>query len=302
MFDEHNSFIYSTATHIKYMFLEGKTTGTFRSIEEPVYLTFFQRNQIFALTRQGEVEIFPVDNTDYLFKIALQNKNLQEVKEILSKGQLCGRSIVYYLKEQGYSEIALFFEQDVRQRFDLALSCGNLQVGFETAKELKEKDLFLKLAQTALALGNYEIPEKCFQINREFDKLNFFYAATGSNDKLTKMGQLAQQLDDPMLKYNSSLLTADVVERCKTLVETGQLALAYLSARTHNLTDMVEFIEQEMQDSQTIDAMQVMDETEKLLKKGKALAPLRPIIPGIGGQMPQWPMVNLRAREAERAA
>lgn len=64
----------------------------------------------------------------------------------MSKGQLCGRSIVFYLKEQGYSEIALFFEQDIRQRFDLALSCGNLQVGFETAKELKEKDLFTRLA------------------------------------------------------------------------------------------------------------------------------------------------------------
>lgn len=71
VFDELNSFIYSTATHIKYMFLEGKTSGTFRSIEQPVYLTFFLRSQIFALTRQGEVEIFPVDNTDYLFKIAL---------------------------------------------------------------------------------------------------------------------------------------------------------------------------------------------------------------------------------------
>ena len=92
------------------MFLEGKTSGTFRSIEQPVYITFFLRNQIYALTRQGEVEIFPVDNTDYLFKIALQNKNLQDVKTILSKGQLCGRSIVFYLKEQGYSEIALFFE------------------------------------------------------------------------------------------------------------------------------------------------------------------------------------------------
>jgi coatomer subunit alpha len=187
IFDELNSFVYSTATHIKYMFLEGKTTGTFRSIDQPVYLTFFLRNQIYALTRQGEVEVFPVDNTDYLFKIALHNRNLQEVKDILYKGQLCGRSIVYYLKEQGYSEIALFFEQDVRQRFDLALSCGNLQVGLETAKQLKEKDLFLKLAQTALALGNYEIPEKCYQLNREFDKLNFFYATTGSQDKLHKM-------------------------------------------------------------------------------------------------------------------
>jgi len=60
------------------------------------------------------MEIFPVDNTDYLFKIALSQKNLQEVKEILSKGTLCGRSIVSYLKDEGYSEIALFFEKDLR--------------------------------------------------------------------------------------------------------------------------------------------------------------------------------------------
>jgi coatomer protein complex subunit alpha (xenin) len=70
-FDEANSFVYSTSTHIKYMFLEGKTTGTFRSIEEPVYVSFFMKSTFFAITRQGEMEIYPVDNTDYLFKIAL---------------------------------------------------------------------------------------------------------------------------------------------------------------------------------------------------------------------------------------
>ena len=85
-FDETNSFVYSTSTHIKYMFLEGKTTGTFKSIEEPVYVSFFMKNTFFALTRQGEMEIYNVDNTDYLFKIALQEKNLVKVKEILSKG------------------------------------------------------------------------------------------------------------------------------------------------------------------------------------------------------------------------
>lgn len=103
----------------------------------------------------------------------------------------------------------------------MALSCGNLQVGIETAKELKDKELFIKLAQTALALGNNEIPEKCFQINKEMDKLNFFYAVTGAHEKLQKMGQLAEHIGDPMLKYNSSLLTANVEERVKTLMETG---------------------------------------------------------------------------------
>lgn len=130
-----------------------------------------------------------------------------------------------------------------------------MQVGLETAKQLKEKDLFVKLAQTALALGNLEIPEKCYQANKELEKLNFFYAATGSQEKLSKMSQLAERLEDPMLKYNSSLLNADASARVRCLVDAGQLALAYLTARSHNLTDMVEFIEQEMQDSTEIDAV-----------------------------------------------
>lgn len=56
------------------------------------------------------MEAITVNNTDYLFKIALQKKNLMEVKEILGQGTLCGNTIVSYLKEQGHSEIALFFE------------------------------------------------------------------------------------------------------------------------------------------------------------------------------------------------
>lgn len=83
-----------------------------------------------------------MNTTDYQFKLALQQKDLAQVKEILQQGNLCGHSIVSYLKEQGHSEIALFFESDLKQRFNLALASGNVQVAFEAAKELKEKDLF----------------------------------------------------------------------------------------------------------------------------------------------------------------
>ena len=44
-FDEYNAFIYSTSTHIKYLFCEGKTAGTFKSIDEPLYVSFV--NSIF---------------------------------------------------------------------------------------------------------------------------------------------------------------------------------------------------------------------------------------------------------------
>lgn len=87
-----------------------------------------------------------INNTDYQFKLALQRNDLIKVREILGQGSLCGNAIVSYLKDQGHSEIALFFEKSPLQRFNLALSCGNLQVAFDSAKELNEKEHFIKLA------------------------------------------------------------------------------------------------------------------------------------------------------------
>jgi hypothetical protein len=72
-----------------------------------------------------------------------------------------------------------------------------------------------------MVLGNYEITEKCYQITRQFDKLNFFYATTGSIDKLHKMGGVAQSLNDPMLRYNTATLTANVSEKVRILAENG---------------------------------------------------------------------------------
>lgn len=79
------------------------------------------------------------------------------------------------------------------------------------------------------------------------------------------MGMLASQLQDPILRFNNSILTGNIEERVKTLVETGQLALAYLTARTHNLTEMVEILEYEIQESDTLDSVMILDETEKLI-------------------------------------
>lgn len=144
------------------------------------------------------------------------------MREILSRGTLCGRSIICYLKEQGYSEIALFFEKDTKQRYNLALASGNISVAIEAAQELKEPQLFLNLAQTAVSLGNYNFTEKCFQETRSFDKLNFFYTVTGSVSKLNKMqGVAASAAGDPTLRFNTATLNANAEEKVRTLMETG---------------------------------------------------------------------------------
>ena len=197
--------------------------------------------------------------------MALQQKNLLEVKEILSKGNLCGHSIVSYLKEQGHSEIALFFEQDLKQRFSLAIACGNLQVAFDSAAELKDKECFNKLAQTSMALGNYEITEKCYQITRQFDKLNFFYATTGSLSKLQKMHGVAQSLNDPMLRYNTATLTANVSEKVRVLAENGQVPLAYMTAKSHGLEEFAKTLENTLIESEEFDHERIFREVSKFI-------------------------------------
>jgi hypothetical protein len=42
------------------------------------------KNLVYAFNRQGEMQIIEINNTDYMFKLALAQKNLAEVKDILS--------------------------------------------------------------------------------------------------------------------------------------------------------------------------------------------------------------------------
>ena len=67
--------------------------------------------------------------------------------------------------------------------------------------------------------------------------------------------------------------------------------------------DMVEYIESEIMDSEQYDLTQIMEQTERYLPKAKALVPARPLNLDDGqSYFGQWPMTNLRAKEAEKAA
>ena len=56
------------------------------------------------------------------------------------------------------------------------------------------------------------------------------------------MQNVAESTKDPMLRFNTSILTGNVEDRVRTLVDAGQLPLAYLAAKAHGLNEMVEFL------------------------------------------------------------
>ena len=89
----------------------------------------------------------------------------------------------------------------------------------------------------------------------------------------------------------------------KVLAETGQIPLAYMLAKTHGLTEFAHTLEESIRTLDGVDPDKILAEADQYSRRGKALLPLRPVfVQNDTYQGSEWPMTNMRAKEAERAA
>ncbi|XP_026754434.1 coatomer subunit alpha [Galleria mellonella] len=229
-------FIYTTANHIKYCCKDGDY-GIIRTLDVPVYAVKVVANEagarVVCLDRECRPKVLNIDPTEYRFKLALVTRQYDQVLHMVRTAKLVGQSIIAYLQEKGYPEVALHFVKDARTRLSLALQCGNIEVALEAAKSLDEPAAWDKLANAALATGNHQIVEMCYQRTKNFDKLSFLYLITGNLDKLRKMMKIAEIRKDVSAQFQGALLLGDVKERIRLLKNAGQLSLAYLTAINH---------------------------------------------------------------------
>lgn len=228
-------FVYTTLNHVKYLLPNGDR-GIIRGLESPVYVTKVQGTSLFCLDREGKMRVMEIDATEALFKLALERKDYVEVMRMVKHSRLCGQAIISYLQEKGFPEVALHFVHDNKTRFKLAIACGNIQIAMNVAYDLGD-DAWRQLGVEALRQGNHEVVEMSYQKTKEFDRLSFLYLLTGNTEKLRKMQKIAEMRGDVMSCVHNALYLGDAEERAKVIESTGQLSLAYLTAKTHGLED-----------------------------------------------------------------
>ncbi|KAJ7664311.1 coatomer WD associated region-domain-containing protein [Mycena rosella] len=239
--DDSGVFIYSTLNHVKYCLSQGDH-GVICTLDNPVYLTRVKGKTVHCLDRSARPRTITFDPTEYRFKLALLKNNYEEMLYIIRTSTLLGQSIIAYLQQKGFPEIALHFVQDTNTRFELAIECGNLDVAMETAKTIDRAECWERLAQQALKQGNHKIVEKAYQQTKNFDKLSFLYLATGSTDKLSKMQKIADARGDPMSRFHNALYAGDVLGRISVMRDVALYPLAYLTAKTNGLDDLAQEI------------------------------------------------------------
>ncbi|KAB8073691.1 coatomer WD associated region-domain-containing protein [Aspergillus leporis] len=239
--DDAGVLLYSTLNHVKYSLLNGDN-GIIRTLDQTVYLVKVKGRNVYCLDRNAKPRILEVDPTEYRFKLALVKRNYDEMLQIIKTSSLVGQSIISYLQKKGYPEIALQFVQDPQTRFELALECGNLDVAVEMARELDRPNLWSRLGTEALAHGNHQVVEMAYQKQRNFDKLSFLYLSTGDQEKLGRMAKIAEHRGDFTSRFQNAIYRGDVEDRIQMFKEVDLYPLAYLTAKTHGMTEEAESI------------------------------------------------------------
>ncbi|KAI8670712.1 Coatomer subunit alpha [Fusarium keratoplasticum] len=274
--DDAGVLLYSTLNHVKYTLLNGDN-GIVRTLDQTVYLVKVKGRNVYCLDRAAKPRILQIDPTEYRFKLALVKRNYEEMLHIIRNSSLVGQSIISYLQKKGYPEIALQFVQDPTTRFDLAIECGNLDVAVEMAKELDKPKFWTRLSTEALAHGNHQVVEMCYQKLKQFDKLSFLYLATGDHSKLARMAKIAEHRGDFTSRFQNAVYLGEVEDRIQMFKEIDLYPLAYMTAKSHGLDEECQAI---------LEATGLTEEDLTMPTLGAPLSTPKPVVPTFKANWP----------------
>ncbi|CDJ39209.1 coatomer alpha subunit, putative [Eimeria tenella] len=275
---ELGGFFYATLSHVKFCMTNGDK-GIVCSLSESIYIVTVAQQQLLYMDRRAQLHCKPVACNDYLFKVALSRRDYMKVALLVRYGGLCGNSLIGYLKEKGYSEVALEFLSDRKSKFLMALEVGRMDEALEAAKALNDKAGWRLLGDAAMQEGCFGLAEICFQKLKAFEKLSFLYLLLGDRTKLKKMLHVSKLLREPLLRQHQALLLGDAEERVDVFMEAQQPGLAYLCAKTHGLDELAE---------QLRGSVDEKDVEEFLPKNPVALFPPVPIMRFGPGETATW--------------
>ncbi|KAH0599320.1 hypothetical protein MHUMG1_03437 [Metarhizium humberi] len=238
--DDAGVLLYSTLNHVKYTLLNGDN-GIVRTLDQTVYLVRVKGRNVYCLDRAAKPRILQIDPTEYRFKLALIKRNYEEMLHIIP------------------------------------IECGNLDVAVEMAKELDKPKFWARLSAEALAHGNHQIVEMCYQKLKQFDKLSFLYLATGDHSKLARMAKIAEHRGDFTSRFHNALYLGDVEDRIQMFKEIDLYPLAYMTAKSNGLEDECQAI---------LEATGATEDQLTMPKLGEPLSTPKPRVPTFKANWP----------------
>ena len=127
-FDENGILFYTTHFHIKYFLAEKGLSGIIKSIKTANYLMMVNGSKLFYSDSLQQLKNDKFSYTECKFNLALQNKNYDDIVNILKTTTIFGKKLVENIQNAGFPDLSLNFVSDNKQKFQLALESEKLEV------------------------------------------------------------------------------------------------------------------------------------------------------------------------------
>jgi hypothetical protein len=189
-----------------------------------------------AINTHGVVFTSRLPRFDLELREALRTGRLATVRQLLAqRPTLRSGAIADALLGAGHAVLALGLVWEERAKFSLAVKVGNLEEAETMALRLGDKEIWGKLGEAALLLGNVEVAEMALQNSDNLARLSFLYVVTGQLDKLQTMTRVKGVVKDVGMQFVNGACCGSVVQQAEALRTRGLKRLAVHTLRTHGL-------------------------------------------------------------------
>jgi hypothetical protein len=142
--------------------------------------------------------------------------------------------IARFLEGQGLKELALKVTTDPEHKFDLALQCGNLELGREIALEADSQHKWKQLGDAALNQKfDLKLAEECFKQSKDLGGLLLLHTSLGDKQGIEQLAEQAADQGCNNVAFLCLFLLGRVEECTKVLRKTDRVPEAAFMTRTY---------------------------------------------------------------------
>lgn len=228
-------FIYTTFSN-KLHYLVGGETYTINHFDKQMYLLGYipRDNSIYLADKDVNVTSYHLSLKVIEYQTIVLRGDMELAAELLEDIPSNERTkVARFLEAQGYTELALHISEDSEQKFELALTLGDLQSARDILKESSNDHKWKSLGDAALTAWNVTLAEESFTYAKDFESLFLIYTSTGNKRALAEVAKLASDAGKYNLAFNAYWYLKDTDSCIELLNKTGRHSEASLLALTY---------------------------------------------------------------------
>ncbi|VVT56082.1 uncharacterized protein SAPINGB_P004793 [Magnusiomyces paraingens] len=228
-------FLYTTTSN-KLNYLVGGEAYTISHFDKQMYLLGYipRDNAVYLADKDVNVTSYHFSLKVLEYQTLILRGDMDLASEVLEDIPETEKTkVARFLEAQGYPEIALEVSEDPEQRFDLAITLGNLKIAQKIAADVNNSHKWKLLGDAALKSWNVTLAEECFKQANDLESLLLIYTSTGNNVALKDVAMQATDLGKYNVAFNALWYVQDIDKCVKLLNKTNRSPEAALLALSY---------------------------------------------------------------------